>query len=270
MCHYFTSKFEIRRYTFLLFALGLFTRKQRRRKFSPRIRSSTRSRGTGKRNSRVGTIPTFNHQSKIPCMELASFSEMSKVAREFLTFEIVLSSQIWRWIISSISQRRRRRRSILIQTWWWMNKRADRIILNLCIKSWIINRFSILRFYISLDMQIHDSWNWTVSNELGFSDLEVSIWNRFFYIFLLFNNNSEYSWYFVFEVCFALNTKRNVSSRWPNFKWNREEDSSPLLLFSYFSSDTTILKSIFINRRNSQWRFSAFLFFFFSFYCLHK
>lgn len=159
MCHYFTSKFEIRRYTFLLFALGLFTRKQRRRKFSPRIRSSTRSRGTGKRNSRVGTIPTFNHQSKILCMELASFSEMSKVAREFLTFEIVLSFQIWRWIISSISQRRRRRRSILIQTWWWMNKRADRIILNLCIKSWIINRFSILRFYISLDMQIHDSWN---------------------------------------------------------------------------------------------------------------
>lgn len=151
-----------------------------------------------------------------------------------------------------------------------MNKRADRIILNLCIKSWIINRISILRFYISLDMQIHDSWNWTVSNELGFSDLEVSIWNRFFYIFLLLNNNSEYSWYFVFEVCFALNTKRNVSSRWPNFKWNREEDSSPLLLFSYFSSDTTILKSIFINRRNSQWRFSAFLFFFFSFYCLHK
>lgn len=151
-----------------------------------------------------------------------------------------------------------------------MNKRADRIILNLCIKSWIINRFSILHFYISLDMQIHDSWNWAVLNELGFSDLEVSIWNRFFYIFLLLNNNLEYSWYFVFEVCFALNTKRNVSSRWPNFKWNREEDSNPLLLFSYFSSDTTILKSIFINRRNSQWRFSAFLFFFFSFYCLHK
>lgn len=35
--------------------------------------------------------------------------------------------------------------------------------------------------------------NWAVSNELGFSDLEVSIWNRFFYIFLLLNNNSEYS-----------------------------------------------------------------------------
>lgn len=78
---------EIRRYTFLSVCSRIVHPEAASTEvFTSRIRSSTRSRGTGKRNSRVGTIPTFNRQSKIPCMEHGSFGEMSKVAREFLTF----------------------------------------------------------------------------------------------------------------------------------------------------------------------------------------